>query len=392
MDIKVLKNLGDVKFEHINDKFILIIEKNPDKILDRFISDRIFMLNPSTGEKTEIASDIEKYFTEDLVYAYDSKDYVVFPTASITGDNEMTITYYIYSTEDRSLKQLHSMAVDIDTFGKQIIYKTFVLDNTHLLIQKEIKNYKTGGSSFNLILYNWATGAVSNISIPYLVENGIHSLIPLGNNQCLVKVGSPFIAESINFNIPLAAPNEHIAIIHINQFISELSINMSTSSSKIVEASKENTTLPYVRFNGSQIIYAIYYIGDDKEEIIVYDIETGAKTVRLNTKVSRLNDLRHTFVVDGTPYIITESSTRHSKVVDLNTQKVIMKLDIGDDIPFVAGNFVVMSRSKKKMFGQKSEYVEVYKFPDIYKDPVLSIKASYGGAMLTGEDLIIITK
>ncbi len=392
MDIKVLKNLGDVRCEHINDEFILIIEKNLDKKLDRFISDKVCILNPATGEKTEIARDIDKYFVDDIIYASDSRDYVVFPTAAVTGDNEMTITYYIYNLKDSSLKQLHRMTADIDSFRKKCIARAFVLDDTHLLIQKETKDYKTGGSSFELVLYNWATGAVNDISIPVLTENGIYSLIPLGNNQCLVKIGSPFIAESIHFNTPAPAPKETIGIIPINQFISELSINMETSPIKIVESSRENTTIPYVRFNGTQIIYAIYYIGDDKEEIIVYDIETGSRTVRLNTKVSRLNDLKHTFVVNGTPYIVTVSSTRHSKVIDLDTQKVVIKLDIGDDIPFVTGNFAVISRNKKKMFGQKSEYVEVYQFPDIYTDPVFSIKASFGGAMLTGEDLIIITK
>lgn len=385
MDIKVLKNFDVKKAEFVNKNLVLSFHEISDKQMGRFTARELFLINPDTNEKVIIAPEIDKYFPENVIYASANRDYVVFPT--LQGEPEAAvITWYIYKCYDGSIKQLHSMSIDLDVSEKTEFIKMFVLDEFHMLIQKE--NVTDDGHKFTFKMYNSDNGVVSDVTIPRLVETGITQMEPLSDGICALKFGRSFTPDKPFGYKPSGFNREIIGTVPVNKLISELAIDMDNRFVEVVEADNELTTLPYMKVAGSLIIYAVYYPSEEKEDIIIYDSESGNKKVRLNSRLSSINDLWHTFVIGDDPYLISGSGKGSARITDLNTQKVIAKLGSGDDIPAVCGNYVVLTGKKRKLL-KDIDYVEVYEFSKLLKEAAFSVKASFEYCLVCDDTMIL---
>ena len=385
MDIKVLQNFDISSAMLIKKNLVLAVCEDESARLGTFTGKRLSLINPETSERVEVAPDISKFFVEDVIYATTENDYVVFPTAE-AQDEDIIITWYIYKVTDASVKQLHTMKVPVSEYKKSFFLKVFVLDELHLLIQTE--KCEEERSVYSYVMYNSSTGVVSDVTIPRLVEAGIDSVIPISENTCAIKFGKAFRPDKpYAYKLP-EHPPEFIGMVPVNKLISELSINMDNKFVEVIEESNEMSTLPYMRVSGNLIIYAIYYPSEEKEDIILYDTETGNKKIRINSRLQNLSDLWHTFVIDGQPYLVSGTGAGAARITDLNTQKVVHRLERGDDIPAFCGDYVVMTRKKKKLF-KESDYVEIFEFSKLLEEPVLSVKASLEYC-LTGDDVIIV--
>lgn len=388
MNIKVLKNFNMSFCSPVSKRLVMAVSEHNDYLFRGLKNQSLFIINPETSEKAEIAPEIPKYLIENISYASNDRDYVVFPTAQTGADDVLNITLYLYRLNDGTLKQLHSFVANAQDLEKNVFMKVFVLDDENILIQFKTISEDSIRPSYRLFLFNARNGSVKDIKIRELVENGINAIFPIADNKCVIKSGEAYLPEREYRMKPADLDREIIFIIPVNQFISELTVDIDNGFSEILEESKDNTTLPYIKVTGSKVIYAVYYVADGKEEIIIYDTGTGQKTIRINSRLKNINDLWHTFVVDGTPYLVTGSGGAGARVTDLNTQKTFVRLENGDDIPFVYDDLVVMTGKKKKLF-REIDYVSVYRFPDIYKDQIAEIKGVYSGCLVNGEDLII---
>lgn len=384
MNIKVVNNFKNDRCEAINERYFLAISKDESVTFKGIASDKIYILDSETSTEKEVAPDRVKFFIDDVIYASGSRDYIIFPTAEMKED-KIVIKYYLYRLEDESEGFLYEISLDAESFGFTEKLKVFVLDEFNLLIQKE------KDSKFELSLYSADSGLITQIDTPYLVDNGIYNLYPISGNRCVVHIGKPVLAETIMPEDKKALTGECIGIVPVNQMISEFSINMGNKFIQMIEECREGTTIPYVRLDGHRLVYALHYIGDNKEDIIIFDTETGAKTIRLNSKAINVTDLQTTFVSDGTPYLVVGAGKKTKKIINLNTQKTTQILESGDDVVFVYEDMAVVSREKKNLFGQTSDYVEVYIFPDIYENQVMSKKGKYIDCIVNDNDMIIFT-
>ena len=384
MDIKVIKNFQKDRCESINDEYILAFSKDGSLSLKGFPADKIFILNPETSREREVAPDRNKFFNDDVIYASNQRDYIIFSTAEKKED-KIILKYYLYRLEDDSEGFLYEMVMDVESFGFTEKVKVFVLDEFNLLFQIE------RNGEFELNLYSADTGKITMIDTPQFVEKGIHAMYPIADNKCIVHVGTPVLAETIRPGDPDALTGESIGIVTVNQMISELSINMGNNFIRIIEECREGTTIPYVRLDGHRLLYALHYIEDNKEDIIIFDTTTKAKTIRINSRAVNITELQNTFVSDGIPYVVVGTDKKTKKIIDLNTQKTVMTLESGDDVVFVYEDIAILSGEKKKLFGQPADCVEAYIFPEIYTDQVMSTKGKYIDCLVNGEDLIIFT-
>lgn len=384
MDIKVIKNFQKDRCEPINDEYILAFSKDGSLSLKGFPADKIYILNPETSREREVAPDRDKFFNDNVIYASNQRDYLIFSTAEKKED-KIILKYYLYRLEDDSEGFLYEIAMDAESFGFTEKVKVFVLDEFNLLFQTE------RNGEFELNLYSADTGKITGIDTPRLVEKGIHAMYPIADNKCVVHVGTPVLAENIRPGDPESLTGECIGIVPVNQMISELSINMGDDFIRIIEECREGTTIPYVRLDGHRLVYALHYIEDNKEDIIIFDTETKSKTIRINSRAVNITELQNTFVSDGTPYVVVGTDKKTKKIIDLNTQKTVITLESGDDVVFVYEDIAILTREKKKLFGQPADCVEAYIFPEIYTDQVMSTKGEYIDCLVNGEDLIIFT-
>lgn len=387
MEIKVLQNLNEATGEPINENYILINEKIDDKKVCTLSYSSLFLVDINTNEKTPIAENIDKLYLNNIFYASLDRDYIVFLGVK-EKEESLELTYYYYDIEEKEVRKIISFEESKEDCINNKQKQVFVLDKYNVLIQEEVKEE----NNYKLELINLQREVKILITIPFLVKNGIEKLIALPNNKCLLKIGKPFIAEPINQNVEVKQSNECIGTVIINKFISELFINMDNQMITILEQAKENTTIPYVRFNGNQVIYAIYYPSEDREEIVLYDVENDKKTIRINTKTSNFDALMHSFVVNSNPYLISKSSSRHINIIDLNTQKPVIKLLAGDEVLFAIDDVVAIQTTKKKVFSQPTPHIDIYRFPNIYEELVTTIKGEYLSSFISGNNLMVLTK
>lgn len=386
MDIKVLKNFDVSRAWFVNKNLVLSARNREDKKLGGFVCQELMLINPDSNEKADVEPQLDKYLTENVIYACGNRDYIVFPTLNTREDGTAVITWYLHKCYEGQSKQLHSVSVAFDELEKTLFIKVFVLDEFHMLIQTEKREAEE--SSFTCEMYNSESGVVSEVTIPGITESGIMCMTPLSEGICFLKFGRSFSPDKPFAYKPKDFNREYIGMVSVNKFISELSIDMDNNFVEVLEESKEQSTLPYAKAVDSLIIYAIYYPSEEKEDIIIYDSETGKKTVRINSRLNNINDLWHTFVIGGNPYLISASGGNSARITDLNTQKIVAKLNTGDDIPAVCGNYVILKRKKKKLL-KETDYVEIYEFPKLMREADFSIKAGLEHCIVSGNTVIL---
>ncbi len=386
MDIKVLKNFDISRAEFINKSLVLCVIDDPEKELGNFNRQKLSVINIETNEKTDISPDLDICLSENVIYASLNRDYVVFSSIDDDESGYVTITWYLYKCYGGKISQLHSIKAEPDSLEKTVFIKVFVLDELHMLVQTE--KVTGSDSSFWFKIYNSESCVISDVTIPRLTDTGIQNMIPISDGNCVIKFGRSFIPDKPFGYKPPGFNREFIGMVPVNKFISELSIDMDNRFVELLEESTDLTTLPYMKAIGSLIIYAIYYPSEEKEDIILYDTESGKKTVRINSRLNSINDLWHTFVIGDKPYLISGRDGGSAKITDLNTQKVVAKINAGDDIPAVCGNYVVLAAKRKKLL-KEIEYVEVYEFSKLMKEAAFSVKASFEYCIVSGDTMIL---
>ena len=127
---------------------------------------------------------------------------------------------------------------------------------------------------------------------------------------------------------------EIIGIVNIKQFISELLLNQNNAFLEILDEGSEEITFPYIRQYDNDIVYSKVDVSKKIEEVIIYDYETKVKKVRLNSNITRISDLNHTYILNDTPYII-KNTDKNTRLINLNTQKTDIKLSGDVRIKFI---------------------------------------------------------
>ena len=217
MDIKLLKNFDISRAWPVNKSLVLTERDNPDKTLGRFTRQELVLINPDTNEKVEVEPDLEKYLAENVIYASANRDYIVFPTLYAECEDSAVITWYLYKCYEGQYKQLHSVRVPFEKLEKTVFVKLFVLDEFHMLVQKETK--EDGRITFTFEMYNSQSGVVSEVTIPRLVESGIMCMTPIKDGTCFLKFGRSFSPDKPFAYKPPEFNEEYIGTVSVNKLI-----------------------------------------------------------------------------------------------------------------------------------------------------------------------------
>lgn len=115
------------------------------------------------------------------------------------------------------------------------------------------------------------------------------------------------------------------------------------------------------------------------------------KKVRLNSNITRISDLNHTYILNDTPYII-KNTDKNTRLINLNTQKTDIKLSGDVRIKFIRRDLIVTQHHVKKMFFMRKEnyYIEVFRYPDMHHS-IFKTRAKYKDCIAFFDDLLIFT-
>lgn len=401
MDIKLVKNFEEGVYIPVNEQLLLQIVDHNYR-LGRFLGKKIFMLNPVTNERFEILPEIHKYDLAQIGYAAASHDYIVFTSAKSINETKVEVIFYRYDISSGESYIIHSVTVDINKLGSVIQLKVFALDDNYCIFE-QVEYSRENLSSTGLLSNGMGTHKLLLKEVrenkELLLENsavaksGIEKIIPLSGNICIIKIGSPILEEMMFSDMDFGSQEqkEIVGIVNIKQFISELLLNQDNGFIEVLDEGSSEITFPYIRQYDNEIVYSKVDVAKKIEEVIIYDYESKVKKVRLNSNITKVSDLSHTYIIDGTPYII-KNTDKNTKLINLNTQKTEIKLSGEVRIKFIRKDLIVTQRHVKKMFFMRKEsyYIEVFRYPDMHH-PIFTTRAKYKDCIAFYEDLLIFT-
>lgn len=401
MDIKLVKNFEEGVYIPVNEQLLLQIVDHNYR-LGRFLGKKIFMLNPVTNERFEILPEIHKYDLAQISYAAASHDYIIFTSAKSINETKVEVIFYRYDISSGESSIIHSVTVDINKLGSVIQLKVFSLDDNYCIFE-QVEYSRENLSSTGLLSNGMGTHKLLLKEVwenkELLLENsavaksGIEKIIPLSGNLCIIKIGSPILEEMMFSDMDFGSQEqtEIVGVVNIKQFISELLLNQDNGFIEVLDEGSAEITFPYIRQYDNEIVYSKVDVAKKIEEVIIYDYESKVKKIRLNSNITKVSDLSHTYIIDGTPYII-KNTDKNTKLINLNTQKTEIKLSGEVRIKFIRKDFIVTQRHVKKMFFMRKEnyYIEVFRYPDMHH-PIFTTRAKYKDCIAFYEDLLIFT-
>jgi hypothetical protein len=400
MDIKLIKNFEEGTYTPVNkDLMLQIIDDNYQ--LQQFRGKKIFMFNPVTNERYEILPEIKKYDIAEFYYASAAYDYFIFTSAEQISETEIKILYYWYSIEDGEAKLIHIQNEKIEELGKTLELKTFILDESHCIFERNLYRDRKkavqsllskGKADHELILYDMDNEKELQIHNAVLVQSGIDKIISLNGNICAIKLGGTLIEERLYDNTSLdEESDEIIALVNVKQFISDIALQLDNIYMDVLDRGTKTITFPYIRQYDNNIVYSRVDAEKKIEEVIIYDYENKIKKVRLNSNITRVSDLSHTYVINSVPYMI-KNTDKATRLINLNTQKTEMKLNAETRIKYIKNDLIITQRHVKKMFFMRKEnnYVEVFRYPDMHH-PIFRTRAKYKNCVIYYDDILIFT-
>ena len=359
MDIKLVKNFEEGNYIPVNDQLLLqVVDANYR--LGRFPGKKIFMLNPLTNERLEILPEIHKYNLANISYAAVSHNHILFTSASSINETQVEISYYRYDVSTGAYHIIHTTVADLTKLGNVLLLKAFVLDENYCIFDEITYSrenlsstglFSNGMGTHKMLLKEIQENKERLLKDSVIATSGIEKLIPLSGNLCIIKLGSPMLEELV-FSDTAIQPfkqKEIIGIVNIKQFISELLLNQNNAFLEILDEGSEEITFPYIRQYDNDIVYSKVDVSKKIEEVIIYDYETKVKKVRLNSNITRISDLNHTYILNDTPYII-KNTDKNTRLINLNTQKTDIKLSGDVRIKFIRRDLIVTQHHVKKMF------------------------------------------
>ena len=344
MDIKLVKNFEEGNYIPVNEQLLLqVVDANYR--LGRFPGKKIFMLNPLTNERLEILPEIHKYNLANISYAAVSHNHILFTSASSINETQVEISYYRYDVSTGAYHIIHTTVADLTKLGNVLLLKAFVLDENYCIFDEITYSrenlsstglFSNGMGTHKMLLKEIQENKERLLKDSVIATSGIEKLIPLSGNLCVIKLGSPMLEELV-FSDTAIQPfkqKEIIGIVNIKQFISELLLNQNNAFLEILDEGSEEITFPYIRQYDNDIVYSKVDVSKKIEEVIIYDYETKVKKVRLNSNITRISDLNHTYILNDTPYII-KNTDKNTRLINLNTQKTDIKLSGDVRINFI---------------------------------------------------------
>lgn len=403
MDIQIIRHFPGGRIGFVADSFLSVTRPDRTKRCGDYEAEKLYIIDMETRERREIAPDIPKFFSEDISYAQINHPYVMFTSAEETGEGfgKIRITLYRYSLTDGEITQMVSYKTGMLEFRYSVFFTAFVLDEDHVLIQREDKNIYRGTSRFSLYLVSAGASkmTLSEIRQPIVKRSGISRILPLSDEFAAVHFGHPLTekdltggvvsGEMARFKLLQMTP-EGIAIINIRQFFSELQVNLDNLFSNLIDSSEGDITYPYMRHSGKNLIYARYSIPTGREEIVIYDTEEGTSRVRMNKSRPTITELLSTYVIGDTPYLFDESG-KNLRIINLDTSRVQMHLPAGTKVIAVSDDLVILHSRHKGLFtGGEKDFLSVYRFPDFKGIPLAQASGRFYTCIEESEKIILV--
>lgn len=370
ININLIKKQGDL--------YDLIIRA--DKIVELYHRDTkgpgelVFCVyEPKTNTLTEIEPEIVK---TDLVHfhiSYLPCSEVYYATIQETEEDHVDIDVFAYDLSTKEIRLCCSLKETKEVLSGTKRVKVFVLSKTQFLIQTEIVDFGASGSLmgnilFSQALYNTETNTAIDIIEENLRNNGINYIIPLNENEVMIKTGFSFLEDSrLSFGSEKDALIESIYVATTAKFTADIELQLTNIDMKLLISAYFEKYILRPDVIGDYILYNVVDINNQESACMFYNYLTGEKLTVKNQEID-LDDMRLAYVINNIPYV--------RRVIDHNCEFINLRTAENDisfydeDFVDVCGNLFITSR----LHGRKN-HMRVYKYP--HMDVLLEETCNY---------------
>ena len=251
----------------------------------------------------------------------------------------------------------------------QLRIKLFIINDLYIIIQNEylVQNSTetyAGFFKFDQKIYNLKDNVAYEISDENFNLNGISNIIPISENQCLIKTGFSLLKDNrYNMLNKDECTLESLSFVNIGQMISDLLITKNAITVDTIEQAFYTKTIPYVKKCDNYIIYSCVNNETKEEEVKFYNLLTNDIRSCINQDVIRISNLAKAYVINSEPYICISKEKEYS-FLNLTTNKVEKKYNKGNKLCKILDNILIFSGINKSLFSKKTKpFFDMVTFP-----------------------------
>lgn len=406
MDIRLIKNFEFGQCMPIEEDLILQITDDNYQ-LNGFTGKKIFIADVVNNNRQEVLPGLKKYDIACITDVSSNKDVIYLTTALRLNESDVKITLLKYFISSGKYIEIYQFDENLEKLETSKRIKFFIFDDNYIFVQKETMKH-TSGTEFILnpahgcepsyhglvdienFMYCIEDGNKIEVCDEVIANSGIDSLITLDGNMCAVKIGYSVLEGTLyDFVEPDLLPAETIGIVNIKQFISDLVLKKEQIYIEALDTGSANRTFPYMKIREGNLVFSRVDVPNHKEEVVIYDYVTKVTKIRVNNNLVRVSDLWHTYIINDTPYLLSEYES-HTELINLNTQKKEYEFSADIRVKFIKNDIIVIERHVDKgLLKKESDHIAAYRYPDM-EEAIFKEKAKYVGCIVTPlENLLI---
>ena len=385
MNINILKKNGDLYDLSWKDGKILEIYhlENKPVALRKFC-----VYDPVTNTLEEVEPRLEKVAFVNISVSYKPCNEVFYACYRPIDDYTIEIRIRAYNVHTKKIRTVCVFPESKTAMTAHKRIRAFILSPSDILIQTEIVNKRESENLMGSIVFTQTlySGDIQE-PIPLIEENfnnnGINSIIPLGESEILVKTGFSFLEDT---RLSVASKNdaliESVYRTTAKRLISDIKQQLNHIDMYLITTTYFDKYILRPRVIDQFIVFNIVDVRSKSSESLFINYVTDEKFTVRNTDID-LKDLRVAYVVNNDPYI-RRTANGISEFMNVRTAE--------NDISFMDDKFLTVLGKLFVLESQnrKHTYMKLYNYPKM--DVVLNAKYTFFAGIFNQDDYFLYTE
>ncbi len=368
MNLRFLKNYQKANTRLVGENLILETEftKNKEEL---FPSVRYYIYDVEQNSRRELLAHIHKVAPFRFIDATFYPEYIKYIYMIQYLASDETFHLIRYSIEDESVQIIYTYACSVENLVNNRT-SIFVLNDSNFIIQTEEKNEEDVLQNcryfkYSSFLYNINEGKSYDIIDENLISNGIETIIPLNENNLIVKTGYNLLIDQRYETLTKEeVAVEAISIVNTSQFISDIMIIQNGIIMNALEQSYFTQTLPRIMVQRDYLIFSKLDLETKSELTYFYNHITKETYSCLSKNVTTIEKMSKPLLIGEIPYVRIDHAQR-TDFLNLQSKKIDISFGEEKHLNKVVNDLFVVTEERKKILGKHKYCICLYKYPSL---------------------------
>jgi len=352
----------------------------------------MFLYDLRRNHKEEILTKYRKIAVGDIFDCEYQSNKIYFHSYEKDGDH-LVIFLHRYDYYTDTVETIYHYVEDFSLFPHQVKIQFFVLNDSHLLIQKAHLRSNLSESyhdylDFEQTLYHIKEKREVRVIDENFANNGIAYIEAISPTEIMIKTGFSLIEDKRYEKLePFEMSVESIGIANTARIVSDLYLTQNNLIITMIEQAFQTKTFANYYVKAPYLVYSTVNFESYEETVVFYNYETREVVCSyINHDITDATMLAKTHVIAGSPYIQLDSEDGVDLYELLEPQNSI---HIPQEEKLIGSfdDYILIETSKKALLGGKEQKrVRIQKIPE---DVLHTEKGTYIGALADKDNLYL---